>query len=143
MSHPLLESLQNSSSPQEFISSIQEIIKKNDPSLRVKEIIPIILGKKQLILDNNNKDQRQQMIQSVGDLFVWLMPNDPDLPEEEKKVEDTSTREADARKTHYNTSGHMAGNGHMQTGCGAAGAGENGIYPRGGDLRLDKSNCTE
>jgi hypothetical protein len=51
MSQPLFESLQNSSSPQEFISSIQEVIKKNDPALRVKEIIPIILGKKQLILD--------------------------------------------------------------------------------------------
>jgi hypothetical protein len=60
MSQPLFGSLQNSSSPQEFISSIQEIIKKNDTSLRVKEIIPIILGKKQLILENDNKDQQQK-----------------------------------------------------------------------------------
>jgi hypothetical protein len=89
MSQPLFESLQNSSSPQEFISSIQEIIKQNDPLLRVKEIIPIILGKKQLILDNNNnKDQQQQMIQSVGELFQWLMPYTPDLPSEEERVEE-------------------------------------------------------
>jgi hypothetical protein len=88
MSHPLLESLQNSSTPQEFISSIKTIIKKNDPSLRVKEIIQIILGKKQLILDDNNKDQQQQMIESVGDLFEWLMPNDPDLPDDEREIEE-------------------------------------------------------
>jgi hypothetical protein len=89
MSQPLFESLQNSSSPQEFISSIQEIIKKNDPSLRVKEIIPIILGKKQLVLgnNNNNKDQQQQMIQSVGELFLWIMPYTPGLPPEEDAAE--------------------------------------------------------
>jgi hypothetical protein len=87
MSEPLFESLQNSSSPQELISSIQEIIKKNDPSLRVKEIISIILGKKQLILDNNDKDKQQKMIQSVGELFLWLMPYTPDLPDDEREIE--------------------------------------------------------
>jgi hypothetical protein len=88
MSHPLFESLQNSSSPQELISSIQEIIKQNDPALRVKEIIPIILGKKQLILYNNNKDQQQKIIKSVGALFQWLMPYTPGLPPEELKIEE-------------------------------------------------------
>jgi hypothetical protein len=88
MSHPLFESLQNSSTPQELISSIQEIIKKNDPALRVKEIIPIILGKKQLILDNNNKDQQQKMIQSVGELFEWLMPYNWNRPEDEEIEEE-------------------------------------------------------
>jgi hypothetical protein len=89
MSQPLFESLHNSSSPQEFISSIQEIINKNDPSLRVKEIIPIILAKKQLILENNNnKDQQQQMIQSVGELFLWIMPCTPDLPDDEREIEE-------------------------------------------------------
>jgi hypothetical protein len=88
MSQPLFESLQNSSSSQEFISSIKTIIKKNDPLLRVKEIIPIILGKKQLILDNNNKDQQQKMIKSVGDLFKWLIPKTANLPVEELKIEE-------------------------------------------------------
>jgi hypothetical protein len=87
MSHPLFESLQNSSTPQELISSIQEIISKNDPSFRVKEIIPIILGKKQLILDNNNKDQQQKMIESIGDLFQWLMPYHLNLPPEDEEIE--------------------------------------------------------
>ncbi len=96
MSQPLFESLQNSSSPEELISSIQEITKKNDPALRVKAIIPVILGKKQLILDdnnnnnnnNNNKDQQQKMIQSIDDLFQWLMPYTPHLPPEELKIEE-------------------------------------------------------
>jgi hypothetical protein len=87
MSHPLFESLQNSSSPREFISSIKKIINKNDPSLRVKEIIPIILGKKQLIIDNRTL-QQQLMIQTVGEMFLWLMPHDPDLPEEEEKIQE-------------------------------------------------------
>jgi hypothetical protein len=86
MSQPLFESLQNSSSPQEFISACQEIVNKNDPSLRVKEIIPIILGKKQLILDNKN-NQQQQMIHAVGELFLWIMPKTPNLSPEELKVE--------------------------------------------------------
>jgi hypothetical protein len=89
MSQPLFESLQNSSSPQEFISSIKKIINKNDFSLRVKEIIPIILGKKQLILENNNnKDQQQKMIQSVGELFLWIMPYTPNLPDDEREIEE-------------------------------------------------------
>jgi hypothetical protein len=88
MSQSLFESLRNSSSPQELISSIQEVIKKNDPSLRVKEIIPIILGKKQLVLESKNKDQQQQMIQSVGELFLWIMPYTPNLPDDERKIEE-------------------------------------------------------
>jgi hypothetical protein len=83
MSQPLFESLQNSSSLREFTFSIREIINKNDPALRVKEIIPIILGKKQLILENS-EDQQQQMIQSVGDLFLWL---ELKTPSEEKEIE--------------------------------------------------------
>jgi hypothetical protein len=86
MSANLFQTLQESSTPRQLISSIKTIIKKNDPSLRVKEIIPIILGKKQLLLANRTL-QQQQMIQSVGALFKWLMPNDPDLPEEEKQGE--------------------------------------------------------
>jgi hypothetical protein len=84
MSQPLFQTLRNSSSPREFTSSIKKIIKKNDPALRVKEIIPMILDKKQLILDTrkNKNQQQQQMIQSVGELFQWLMPEEEEIEEE-------------------------------------------------------------
>jgi hypothetical protein len=90
MSAKLFRNLQNSATPQQLLSACEKIIEKNDPSLRVKEIIPIILGKKQLILNNNNnnnKDQRQQMIQSISALFKWLMPLNLNLSEEEQRVE--------------------------------------------------------
>jgi hypothetical protein len=84
MSANLFQTFQESSTPQRLISACEKIINKNNPSHRVKEIIPIILGKKQLILDDNNKDQQQQMIESVGDLFLWLIPKTPNHPEELK-----------------------------------------------------------